>query len=125
MAGAANGPDDSVENEASDRTLVARLREGDESAANELYRRYAGRLHGLADRQMSAGIRRTHEPDDIVQSAFRSLFRGVSAGSYDAPEGNSLWSLLAVIAIHKVPCLLGMASCTAEALGYTFQGERC
>lgn len=86
----------------SDRTLVRKLRDGDESAATELYQRYAGRLFGLADRQMSAGIRRTHEPDDIVQSAFRSLFRGVSSGSYDAPEGNSLWSLLAVIAIHKV-----------------------
>jgi len=102
MAGAANGPEYSAEDEVTDRSLVARLRGGDESAASELYRRYAGRLHGLADRQMSAGIRRTHEPDDIVQSAFRSLFRGVSSGSYDAPEGNSLWSLLAVIAIHKV-----------------------
>jgi RNA polymerase sigma-70 factor (ECF subfamily) len=93
---------DSVESEVTDRSLVARLKDGDESAANELYRRYAARLHGLADRQMSAGIRRTHEPEDIVQSAFRSLFRGVSSGSYDAPAGNSLWSLLAVIAIHKV-----------------------
>jgi len=92
----------SSESDVTDRLLVARLKDGDESAATELYRRYASRLHGLADRQMSAGIRRTHEPDDIVQSAFRSLFRGVSSGSYDAPAGNSLWSLLAVIAIHKV-----------------------
>ncbi len=88
--------------EPTDRTLVSRLRRGDEVAATELYRRYAARLHGLADRQMSSGIRRTIEPDDIVQSAFRSLFRGVSAGSYEAPEGHSLWSLLAIIAIHKV-----------------------
>jgi RNA polymerase sigma-70 factor (ECF subfamily) len=101
-----SSPDDSLalENsgEPTDRLLVSRLRQGDEAAATELYRRYAARLHGLADRQMSAGIRRTVEPDDIVQSAFRSLFRGVSAGSYQAPEGNSLWSLLAIIAIHKV-----------------------
>jgi len=100
MAGNKQAPFD--EGEETDRQLVARLRDGDESAASDLYRRYSGRLLGLADRQMSAGIRRTHEPDDIVQSAFRSLFRGVSAGSYDAPEGYSLWSLLAVIAIHKV-----------------------
>jgi len=51
---------------------------------------------------MSQGIRRVFEPEDIVQSAFRSLFRGVNAGSYVAPEGRSLWSLLAVIAINKV-----------------------
>ena len=93
---------DSAGSEVTDRSLVARLKDGDETAATELYRRYAARLHGMVDRQMSAGIRRTHEPDDIVQSAFRSLFRGVSSGSYDAPAGNSLWSLLAVIAIHKV-----------------------
>lgn len=82
--------DDSVNlqnaNEPSDRSLVNQLRNGDETAAAKLYRRYALRLHGLADRQMSAGIRRTHEPDDIVQSAFRSLFRGVTAGSYQAPR---------------------------------------
>lgn len=103
MSGGTENPSQGYDDtELTDRMLVARLKDGDETAATELYRRYAGRLHGLADRQMSAGIRRTHEPDDIVQSAFRSLFRGVSSGSYDAPAGNSLWSLLAVIAIHKV-----------------------
>ncbi|MBL8817692.1 MAG: sigma-70 family RNA polymerase sigma factor [Planctomyces sp.] len=86
----------------SDRLLAERIRTGDEGAAEELYQRYALRLRGLADRQMSAGIRAMHEPEDIVQSAFRSLFRGVVSGDYVAPEGSSLWSLLAVIAIHKV-----------------------
>jgi RNA polymerase sigma factor (sigma-70 family) len=85
-----------------DRTLVAQIREGNQEAAEVLYRRYASRLMGLADRQMSRNVRRLAEPEDIVQSAFRSLFRGVNSGSYDAPEGCSLWQLLAVIAIHKV-----------------------
>ncbi len=86
----------------SDETLVVRIQSGDDAAATELYQRYSTRLRVLADRQMSSAIRRTHEADDIVQSAFRSLFRGVNSGAYTAPEGQSLWSLLAVIAIHKI-----------------------
>ena len=87
MSGGTENPSQGYDDtELTDRMLVARLKDGDETAATELYRRYAGRLHGLADRQMSAGIRRTHEPDDSVQSAFRSLFRGGSSGSYDAIE---------------------------------------
>lgn len=86
----------------SDDLLVLRIRQGDDDAATALYQKYAVRLKGLADRKMSAVVRRMCEPDDIVQSAFRSLFRGVNAGAYEAPEGSSLWSLLVVIAIRKV-----------------------
>lgn len=86
----------------SDQALVVRIKEGDDRAAELLYRRYSSRLHGLADRQISSGLKPVVGPEDIVQSAFRSLFRGVNSGSYDAPESGSLWSLLAVIAIHKI-----------------------
>lgn len=86
----------------SDHDLVMLIQAGDDDAATQLYDRYSSRLKLLADQQMSQGLRRVFEPEDIVQSAFRSLFRGVNAGSYCAPEGRSLWSLLAVIAINKV-----------------------
>jgi RNA polymerase sigma-70 factor, ECF subfamily len=86
----------------SDRDLVVLIQNGDDDAATQLFDRYSMRLKMLADQQMSMGLRRLFEPEDIVQSAFRSLFRGVNAGSYCAPEGRSLWSLLAVIAINKV-----------------------
>jgi RNA polymerase sigma-70 factor (ECF subfamily) len=95
-------PDSADSGKQSDRDLMDRIQQGDDDAATQLYDRYATRLKLFADRQMSPGIRRVFEPEDIVQSAFRSLFRGVNAGSYCAPEGRSLWSLLAVIAINKV-----------------------
>lgn len=88
--------------EESDRSLVEQIRSGAPEAANELYKRYSRRLFGLADGQMSERVRRLAEPEDIVQSAFRSLFRGVYSGAYQAPEGCSLWQLLAVIAMNKV-----------------------
>lgn len=91
-----------VHSSESDQSLVSRIKGGDDRAAELLYYRYSARLHGLADRQISSGLKPVLGPDDIVQSAFRSLFRGVNSGSYSAPESGSLWSLLAVIAIHKI-----------------------
>ena len=42
------------------------------------------------------------DPEDIVQSVFRSVFRGVSSAAYDAPLGGTLWQLIAVVAVNKV-----------------------
>lgn len=78
------------------------VQSGSEDAAEVLYERYAGRLFGLARGQMSGTVRSLSDPEDIVQSAFRSLFRGVSEGTFQAPEGRSIWNLLAVIAVNKV-----------------------
>ena len=85
-----------------DRSLVSLVRSGDESAANELYERYAARVFGLVRSQMSDRTRAHWEPEDIVQSIFKSVFRGMNAGTYDAPPGGTLWKLIAVIAVHKV-----------------------
>lgn len=88
-------------NSPEDRSLIHAVRDGDEAAAADLYNRYARRVFGLVRSQMSDWLRAVTEPEDIVQSVFKSMFRGVKAGTYDAPEGNSLWQLLAVIAVHK------------------------
>jgi RNA polymerase sigma-70 factor, ECF subfamily len=86
----------------SDLTLLRRLRAGQEDAATELYLRYAKRLHGLANRQTSATVARRVEPDDIVQSVFRTFFRRVKKGDYDIPAGEELWRLLLVITLNKI-----------------------
>jgi RNA polymerase sigma-70 factor (ECF subfamily) len=51
---------------------------------------------------MADPLRAQVEPEDIVQSVFKSIFRGMNAGVYEAPAGGSLWHLIAVIAVHKV-----------------------
>jgi RNA polymerase sigma-70 factor (ECF subfamily) len=86
----------------SDRSLLRRLREGRDDAATELYLRYARRLHGLARRQTSAAVARRVEPDEIVQSVFRTFFRRVKKGDYDIPAGEELWRLLLVITLNKI-----------------------
>ena len=85
-----------------DQSLVARVRAGDEAAATALYERYARRVFGLVKSKLGAHLGRSVEPDDIVQSVFKSIFKGVQSGAYNAPHGSSLWSLLTVIAVHKL-----------------------
>lgn len=78
------------------------IRAGDQEAASQLYDRYARRVFGLVKSKLGARLAAATEPDDIVQSVFRSVFRGMQAGNYDAPEGATLWNLLAVIAVRKL-----------------------
>jgi RNA polymerase sigma-70 factor (ECF subfamily) len=88
--------------EPSDHSLIGRAREGDQDAATQLYLRYAQRLNSLVETQCSTELAHRAGVDDIVQSVFGSFFRRVRQGFYDAPDGDELWKLLLVIAIHKV-----------------------
>ena len=90
------------EEKASDRSLLKRIEAGESDAALALYLRYARRLHGLATRQTGEDLAHVFDPDDIVQSVFRTFFRRASAGLYDIPEGDELWRLFLVIALNKV-----------------------
>lgn len=95
-------PDSESALDASDRSLLGRLRTGDDDAAHSLYMRYARRLLSLAHNKTSAELATRVDPEDIVQSVFRTFFRRASAGQYDVPEGEELWKLLLVIALNKV-----------------------
>src|SRR2546428_2278489 len=86
----------------SDRSLLGRIRRGQKDAATVLYMRYAERLRALAVAQCSPGLAKRVEPDDIVQSVFRTFFRRVTQGQYDVPAGEELWKLLLVMALNKI-----------------------
>lgn len=86
----------------SDRALLADFLRGSDDAATALYQRYARRLHALASQQTAADLRSRSDPEDIVQSVFRTFFRRVQRGEYEVPEGDELWNLFFVIALNKV-----------------------
>ena len=86
----------------SDRSLLRRFRGGQPDAATELYLRYAARLRALAAGQAAPDLAPRLDPDDIVQSVFRTFFRRAAKGQYDVPEGEDLWKLFMIIALHKV-----------------------
>src|SRR5258708_6129020 len=88
--------------EVSDRSLVRRFQGGQSDASTQLYLRYAERLHALAASQSSADLARRVEPEEIVQSVFRTFFRRAAQGHYTIPDGEELWKLLLVIALNKV-----------------------
>jgi RNA polymerase sigma-70 factor (ECF subfamily) len=86
----------------SDRSLLRRLQRGQADASTELYLRYADRLHKLAASQSSPDLARRVDPEDIVQSVFRTFFRRANLGQYSVPDGEEIWKLLLVIALNKV-----------------------
>jgi RNA polymerase sigma-70 factor (ECF subfamily) len=90
------------ESSSSDRSLLRRLRQGQADAPTQLYLRYAERLQALAARQTSPELGRRLDPEDIVQTVFRTFFRRVAEGSYDVPDGEEIWKLLLVIALNKI-----------------------
>lgn len=82
--------------------LLARWRAGDQRAANELVERYTERLIALARREMSAHLSRRLDPEDVVQSVYRSFFVAARAGRFSLERSGDLWRLLLTITLHKV-----------------------
>ncbi len=87
---------------ASDKSLLARVREGSQDAAATLYERYSQRLMALAKARCGEDLAARVDAEDIVQSVFGSFFRGAARGMYDAPSGEEIWGLLLVIALNKI-----------------------
>ena len=86
----------------SDHSLLRRFRRGGDDAPTQLYLRYAERLRALAAAQSSPGLATRVDPEDIVQSVFRTFFRRAAEGQYEVPEGEEIWKLLLVIGLNKV-----------------------
>ena len=82
--------------------LVARWRAGDQAAAAVLFGRYAHQLIGLAAARLSDRLASRVDPEEIVQSAFRSFFLAARDGAFDLQRGGDLWRLLVSITMHKL-----------------------
>lgn len=83
------------------KVLVSRWRAGDQDAAKELFDRYASRLVALARRQISQRLVSRVDPEDVVQSVFRSFFGRVKAGKFRIEDQDDLGKLLVRITVHK------------------------
>jgi RNA polymerase sigma-70 factor (ECF subfamily) len=108
---------------ASDRSLLRRLQHGQADASTELYLRYADRLLALAAAQTAPDLARRIDPEDIVQSVFRTFFRRASLGHYTIPDGEEIWKLLLVIALNKVRALGAFHRAAKRDVRRTFGGE--
>jgi|SRR5579872_509950 RNA polymerase sigma factor (sigma-70 family) len=85
-----------------DRDLLTELRNGNETAASRLYKRYVDRLRALAEKNTGKDLAQRFDSEDVIQSVFRCFFERARNGLYDVPTGGDLWPLLLVIALQKV-----------------------
>ena len=81
--------------------LVSRLKDGDQRAANLVYLRFKDRLVALAKSRLDNRIKQREDPEDVVQSAYRSFFRRCAGGDYEFNGWDDLWNLLTVITVCK------------------------
>jgi RNA polymerase sigma-70 factor (ECF subfamily) len=81
--------------------LLAQLRAGDEAAARDLFQRFSARLIELARSRLDNWVRRREDPEDVVQSVYKSFFARVREGQFDLVNWNDLWSLLTTITLNK------------------------
>jgi tRNA A-37 threonylcarbamoyl transferase component Bud32/DNA-directed RNA polymerase specialized sigma24 family protein len=82
--------------------LIRRFANGEQSAANDLYDQYAQRLIALARTRLSAKTARRVDPEDILQSVFRSFFVGLREERWLVDDLDDLWRLLAGITLNKL-----------------------
>ena len=71
-------------------------------AAAEIFNRHVDRLVALAAARLSQKYAQRVDPEDVVQSAFRSFFREAKSGRYTYERSGDLWRLLAGININKL-----------------------
>ena len=95
--GAATGSSDS-----SFAEVMARLRAGQDDAAAQVFGRFAGHLVELARRRLDARVLQKVDPEDVLQSVFRSFFARLPSGQLGGFDGwDNLWAVLAVITLRK------------------------
>lgn len=81
--------------------LYTRFRAGDARAEFELFARYTERLVALARSRLSKKLSARVDPEDIVQSAYRSFVGAVRDNRFSVERSGDLWRLLAAVTIHK------------------------
>jgi len=82
--------------------LMNRLRTGeDDAAAREVFERFTRQLIILARRRFGPAFQHKVDPEDVVQSAYKSFFLRYGEGSLEVASWNSLWGLLTVITLRK------------------------
>lgn len=108
----------------SDHSLLRRIRDGEQDAATALYLRYAQRIEALAKAKTSAALSARIDPEDVVQSVFRTFFRRAFEGHYEVPDGDELWKLLLVISLNKIRTLASFHRAAKRNVSATVTLER-
>jgi len=84
-----------------DLELISNFKAGSQSAAQELFDRYCERLMRLAKRRIGQRMTSRVDPEDVIQSAFRTFFIRVRNDEFSFHEEDDLFKLLVRLTVHK------------------------
>jgi RNA polymerase sigma-70 factor (ECF subfamily) len=97
--------------------LMNRLKSGEDEAAQDVFLRFARRLIGLARGHLDGRLATKVDPEDVVQSAYKSFFVRHRRGELEVGSWDGLWGLLTLITLRK--CADRAAYHRAEKRDYT------
>jgi RNA polymerase sigma-70 factor (ECF subfamily) len=83
------------------QTLLTLLRRGDQQAAQQVFDAYVNSLLKLARKRIGQRLARRVDPEDIVQSVFRTFFRRVKEGQLRIAEEGDLGKMLTCITTRE------------------------
>jgi RNA polymerase sigma-70 factor (ECF subfamily) len=86
--------------------LASRLREGDVTAYEELYRRHGTRLYNLAYRMLG----QTADAEDLLQEIFLQVFRRIDTFKGDAALGTWLYRMAMNLCLDRLRSKAGKAA---------------
>lgn len=89
------------ENPANDRDLIAAFKAGSETAARDLFDRYCEKLMRLARRRIGQRMTTRVDPEDVIQSAFRTFFVHVKNDEFTFEGEDDLFKLLVRLTVNK------------------------
>src|SRR5262245_35467145 len=81
--------------------LMEGLRQRDEGAAEAVWERFARRLVALAATRLPNRLRARVDPEDVVQSVFKSFFARQAGARFTLENWDNLWTLLTVLTVRK------------------------
>src|ERR1700751_2807968 len=99
---------------------ISALKQGDESAAAELWGAYYRRLVGLARARLRDTPRRIADEEDVALNAFDSFCRGARAGRFPRLDDRPvLWQILVLITVRKAINLSNYEARRSRGMGRT------
>jgi RNA polymerase sigma-70 factor (ECF subfamily) len=81
--------------------VMEQLRSGEDAAARAVFQRFARQLVALARRRVEGRLAHRLDPEDVVQSAFKSFFVRYRDGKLQVGDWDGLWGLLTLITLRK------------------------
>jgi RNA polymerase sigma-70 factor, ECF subfamily len=82
-------------------TLMDRLRVGDNHAAAQVVERFTSRLVALARTRLDPLLCYKVDPEDLVQSVYKSFLKRLNAGDCNFENWEDLWSYLVLLTVRK------------------------